>query len=304
MSDKPWPRFIRCADSVLRISDKPWARLISAGQFYLSGPLSNLCNFRLGPLESCDREETHHQVDCTRFQKVPTSNFLQSFGILHYFESMAGVFQPMNFSDMKCDIPGLRGDNYKVWKERILLHLGWMDIDYAIRKTEPAPITETSQPDEVDLYEKWERSNRLSVMFIKTKISASIRGSVDQHNNICELLMAIDDQFVSLDKALAITLIMRFTSQKLTGLNGVREHIMQMRDIAAQLKSLEVEMSESFLVHYILNTLPTQYAPFKISYNTHKDKWSINELMTMCVQEERRLSMEAGESVYGYTRKE
>ncbi|KAL0378492.1 UNVERIFIED_CONTAM: hypothetical protein Sradi_3154700 [Sesamum radiatum] len=63
----------------------------------------------------------------------------------------------MNFSDMKCDIPELKGDNYKVWKERILLHLGWMDIDYAIRKIEPAPITETSQPDEVDLYEKWER---------------------------------------------------------------------------------------------------------------------------------------------------
>ncbi|KAL0313497.1 UNVERIFIED_CONTAM: hypothetical protein Sradi_5749000 [Sesamum radiatum] len=91
---------------------------------------------------------------------------------------------------------------------------------------------------------------------------------------------------------------MRFTSQRLTGLNGVHEHIMQMRDIAAQLKSLEVDMSESFLVHYILNTLPPQYAPFKISYNTHKDKWSINELMTMCVQEEGRLSMEAGESVH------
>ncbi|KAK4395838.1 hypothetical protein Sango_1738100 [Sesamum angolense] len=142
----------------------------------------------------------------------------------------------MNFSDMKCDIPESRCDNYKVWKERILLHLGWMDIDYAIRKTEPAPIIETNEPDEVDLYEKWERSNRLSVMFIKTKISVSIRGSIDQHNNARELLKAIDDH----------------------GLNGVREHIMQTRDIAAQLKSLEVDMSESFFVHYILNTLATQ----------------------------------------------
>ena len=69
-----------------------------------------------------------------------------------------------------------------------------------------------------------------------------------------------------------------------------------MKDIAAQLKGLEVEMSDSFLVHYILNTLPPEYAPFKISYNTHKDKWSINELLTMCVQEEGRLLMEQGES--------
>ncbi|XP_034681558.1 uncharacterized protein LOC117911309 [Vitis riparia] len=71
---------------------------------------------------------------------------------------------------------------------------------------------------------------------------------------------------------------------------------MQMRDIAAQLKILEVEMSDSFLVHFILNTLPQQYGPFKISYDTHKDKWSINELLTMCVQEEGRLKMELGEN--------
>ena len=55
-------------------------------------------------------------------------------------------------------------------------------------------------------------------------------------------------------------------------------------------------MSESFLVHFILNTLPQEYGSFKISYNTHKGKWSINELMTMYVQEEERLVMEMAES--------
>ena len=49
-------------------------------------------------------------------------------------------------------------------------------------------------------------------------------------------------------------------------------------------------------MHFILSTLPHEYGPFKISYNTHKDKWSINELMTMCIQEEERLVMEMGES--------
>ncbi|RVW27624.1 hypothetical protein CK203_099127 [Vitis vinifera] len=38
---------------------------------------------------------------------------------------------------------------------------------------------------------------------------------------------------------------MKVTSLKLTGIRGVGEHIMQMRDILAQLKKLEVEMSES-----------------------------------------------------------
>ena len=133
-------------------------------------------------------------------------------------------------------------------------------------------------------------------MFIKTKISASICGSVNQHDNVKALLKAIDKQFVTSDKARVNTLIMKFSSLRLTDMSGVREHIMQMRDIATQLKTLEVEMFNFFLVHYILNTFPQQYGPFKISYNTHKDKWLIKELLSMCVQEERRLKMELGES--------
>ena len=121
-------------------------------------------------------------------------------------------------------------------------------------------------------------------MFIKTKISAGIRSSVEQHTNIRAFLNAIDEQFVTSDKALASTLIMNFSSLRLNSVKGAHEHIMNMRDIAAQVKKLEVDMSESFLVHYIL---PKHYGPFKISYNTHKDKWTINELMTMCVQEEK-----------------
>ncbi|KAL5767840.1 hypothetical protein ACOSQ2_014623 [Xanthoceras sorbifolium] len=158
-----------------------------------------------------------------------------------------------------------------------------MDIDYAIRKDKPPAITDTSSAADIALYEKWERSNRLSV--IKTKISDSIRGSVDQLDNVRDLLQGIDEQFVTLEKALSSTLIMKLSSQRLTSVKGVLEHMMQMRDIAAKLKKLKVDISESFL-----------YGSFKISYNTHKDKWPINELMTMCVQEEGRLIMEQSDS--------
>ena len=172
-----------------------------------------------------------------------------------------------------------------------------MDIDCIISKDEPDPITKTSTIEVVCLYDKWERSNHLSVMFIKTKIYVGIRGSVEQIDKVKPLLKVINEQFVTSDKALASTLIMQFSSIKFIGIRGVRDHIMRMRDIATQLKSLEVTMSDTFLVHYILNTLPQQYSPFKISYNTHKDKWSINELLAMCVQEEGRLMMEEGQRV-------
>ena len=104
--------------------------------------------------------------------------------------------------------------------------MGWMDIDYAIRKDEPLAITDESSTADVALYERWERSNRLSVMFIKTKISAEIHGFVDQHEKVQDLLKAIDDQFITSDKTLASTLIMKFSFLRLTSVKGVREYIM------------------------------------------------------------------------------
>ena len=57
------------------------------------------------------------------------------------------AFQIVSLSNIQCDVFELKEDNYKIWKERIFLQFGWMDIDYAIRKDESLAITdESSQP--------------------------------------------------------------------------------------------------------------------------------------------------------------
>jgi hypothetical protein len=91
------------------------------------------------------------------------------FDLRMYFKFIFVVIQPDNFFD----ILYLKGDNYKVWKERILLHLGWMDIDYSIRKDKPHVVT--------------------NMMLIKTRIFIGIHDSVDQHEKIHDLLKAIDN---------------------------------------------------------------------------------------------------------------
>ena len=83
--------------------------------------------------------------------------------------------QPTNHSNVRCNVPELSGSNYKTWKEQIILYLGWIDIDYVIRKDE-SKITETNIKEAKVLHEQWERSNRLSIMFIKTSIYAGIHG--------------------------------------------------------------------------------------------------------------------------------
>jgi len=70
-----------------------------------------------------------------------------------------------------------------------------MEIDYAIRKDEPLAPTNLSTAVEIALYNQWERSNRISAMFIRSKISHNICDSVAQHKNAKALLEAIDVQF-------------------------------------------------------------------------------------------------------------
>ncbi|KAF7130380.1 hypothetical protein RHSIM_Rhsim10G0199300 [Rhododendron simsii] len=186
-------------------------------------------------------------------------------------------------------IPFLSGENFSEWKDKVLLALGCMDLDLAIREDEPPKPTNESSIAVRVAYDRWERSNRLSLMLIKTHISSSIRNSIPSCDKVKDYMKAIEEQFVSSDKALANTLMNRLSGMKHNSSRSVREHIMGMRDIVARLKSLEIEISDSFLVHFILNSLPAEFGPFKISYNTHKEKWSINELLTMCVQEEERI---------------
>ncbi|RDX73592.1 hypothetical protein CR513_46777, partial [Mucuna pruriens] len=89
---------------------------------------------------------------------------------LHFMELKVGLWGASRdyFISMRDkryhNIPKLRGDNYKVWKETCLQHLGWMDIDFAIRKDDPPIIIKTSSLEA-------ERSNCLFMMFIKIKIS-------------------------------------------------------------------------------------------------------------------------------------
>ncbi|XP_026416153.1 uncharacterized protein LOC113311541 [Papaver somniferum] len=192
-------------------------------------------------------------------------------------------------NDSSSRIPILNSDNYKEWKEKILLYLGCMDLDLAIHEEEPPIAIATVTQAEKATYERWERSNCLSLMLIKSHINKSISGLIPEHDNVRDYLQAIEEQFATSDKVLAGTLMQKLSSMRYNGTSGVREHIMEMGDISSQLGALEVEISEYFLVHLVIISLPSQFVQFKISYNAQKEKWSMNELLTTCVQEEGRL---------------
>ncbi|XP_022031791.1 uncharacterized protein LOC110932844 [Helianthus annuus] len=166
----------------------------------------------------------------------------------------------------------LTGANFATWRDTVKLTLGMVDLDYALRHDPPAALTAESNADQKIEHEKWERSNNMSLMVIKNSISSVIRGAIPDSENAKEYLNSVEEQFKGSSKAHASSLILKMLTTKYEGTSGVREHIMMMSDMAHKLKGLDMEISDGFLVHFIMTSLPAHFNAFKINYNTQKDK--------------------------------
>lgn len=197
------------------------------------------------------------------------------------------------------NVPMLNGTNFKDWKENILIVLGCMDIDLALRMPKPNALTAQSTPEETVYFEKWDRSNRLSLMIMKRGIPEVFRGAITEDVTVAgEFLSEIQKRFAKNDKAETSTLLASLISIKYKGKGNVREYIMEMSHLASKLKALKLDLSDDLLVHLVLISLPAQFNQFKVSYNCQKEKWTLNELISFCVQEEERLKQERTESAH------
>ncbi|XP_062208765.1 uncharacterized protein LOC133910267 [Phragmites australis] len=215
---------------------------------------------------------------------------------------MASPNSALNASSIAATIDGieqLTGNNFPAWKAKVTVVLGVLDLDYALRVDAPtAPTVGVENYDELKktydaLSEKWERSNRMSLMIMRNSISDAIRGAIPNSEKAKTYLASVEEQFKGTSKVYASTLIQKLLNTKYNyGSGGIREHIMMMTDMAAKLKGMDMEISEGFLVHFIMTSLPPEFTPFKINYNTQKEKWSMSDLIAMCVQEEERVRAE------------
>ncbi|RVW44414.1 hypothetical protein CK203_070961 [Vitis vinifera] len=170
--------------------------------------------------------------------------------------------------------------------------LGVLDLDLALISDKPPEATDDSTPEQVEQSKAWSKSNRLSLMFMRMTIANNIKTSLPQTEFASEFLKSVEERFKRADKSLAGTLMAELTTMKYDGQKGIQQHILNMTEKAAKLKALGMGMDESFLVQFVLNSLPSQFAPFKIHYNTNSDQWNLNELTSKCIQEEVRLRQE------------
>ncbi|XP_020585691.1 uncharacterized protein LOC110028261 [Phalaenopsis equestris] len=132
----------------------------------------------------------------------------------------------------------------------------------------PAPLTDASSSEDRRIYEKWDRSNRLSLMIIKRGIPEAFRGAVSSEiTDAASFLAEIEKRFAKSDKAETGILLKKLISMRFSGKESIREYIVEMSNIASKLKLLKLELPDDLLVHLVLISLPPQFGQFLIVQN-------------------------------------
>ena len=162
----------------------------------------------------------------------------------------------------------LNGSNFKIWKENVEIVLDCMELDLALRMEHPTSTLENLNEANI---EKWERSNRLSIMLMKRSIPEAFWGSITKSANAKIFLLDIEQVFAKNEKAETSTLLRKLVGMKYTNKENVREYIMEMSNIAGKLKAIKLQLFDGLLVHLVLISLSAQFSQFIVSYNTQKD---------------------------------
>ncbi|XP_020260739.1 uncharacterized protein LOC109837062 [Asparagus officinalis] len=100
---------------------------------------------------------------------------------------------------------------------------------------------------------------------MRKTIANNIKSTIPKTDNAKEFMKFVEDllQSDSADKSIAGTLMSTLTTMKFNGSYTMHEHVTEMANTAARLRSMGMEVSESFLVWFIINSLPSEYGSWK-----------------------------------------
>ena len=182
----------------------------------------------------------------------------------------------------------LSGSNYKRWRSNIEYTLGMMDLDMALREDEPSKTTDESIEAEIAHYEKWERSNHLSLISLKRSIAEYLLGGIPESSNAKEFLVTVGNRYQIYDNAEAGNFMDELMNMRYNDMTRVRDYILKMVHFQTKLNAHDIPIHEKFIVHQALNSMPSSFSQIKTTYNTLNKTWGVNDLITKCVAKKEK----------------
>jgi hypothetical protein len=104
-------------------------------------------------------------------------------------------------------------------------------------------------------------------------IDPAIRGALPKTAHSAKTFMAkIEEHFKGFSEANASILMSKLMQAKYDGCGNVCEHVLKMIDMSNKLKDLECPLPQSYVIHYIMMSLPSYFQNFKINYSSSDKK--------------------------------
>ncbi|KAJ0081887.1 hypothetical protein Patl1_12174 [Pistacia atlantica] len=177
------------------------------------------------------------------------------------------------------------GFNYNEWSEQVGYYLGIQNLELALMTEKLTDLTKNSIDEERSFHKEWERSNRLSLKFLRMTIASEIKTSflVTKYAREFMRLDKETSQSKATDKSRTGALMSRLTTMKYDDSRSMYEHVTEMSNIAARIRNMGMFVDKNFLVQFVINSLPSQISSCQINYNIIKDKWMMTELQTKLV---------------------
>ncbi|KAI6697895.1 hypothetical protein NL676_018014 [Syzygium grande] len=146
------------------------------------------------------RSTRHRALACVRFTRLKHRRNARAW-ISRAGRKPLGAITPANITASINSIPMLNGTNFKSWQENLLIVLGVMDLDLALRIDSPTLLNDQSTSDQKKDMERWERSNRMCMMIMKKAIPEAFRGTMSEKITTAkEFLIDIEKRFVKSEK--------------------------------------------------------------------------------------------------------
>ena len=104
----------------------------------------------------------------------------------------------------------------------------------------------------------------------------SIRDSIPKTENAKDFLTAVEKKYAKFYKNEYLNM---FHSTFYDGASDVRAHIDKLMGCYHKLKAMSMYLGqESYMVCFVIKTLPSQFDSIKSSYNAQGEQWSVDEM--------------------------
>ena len=187
----------------------------------------------------------------------------------------------------------LNGTNYKDWKLALDLYMITHDnMDMCLHHPVPYALNDLSTAEDRKYHADWYRSNQRAKILIRSSMSSIVRGSIEEPVFARDFLDNIEAKYKESNKAEAARLNKEYNELKYNGNGSIRNHIMKLIELNSRLRELEQGVKNEQLVHHALDSLPPSFSVLRTSYNAQKENWSLDDLISICVDEESRMRKE------------